>query len=110
MSSTDDERLRRFYVERLEPAARRLRERGVEFFPLGPDSTAATWYVVPPAGPDFISLDDEAACAATLTGMWSAQGLPELAELVPHLMALARELEVVEEETTDISPFVYVMY
>ena len=42
MSSTDDDRLRRFYVDRLEPAARRLRERGVAFFPLGPDAGAAS--------------------------------------------------------------------
>ena len=59
MSSTDDARLRRFYAERLEPAARRLRERGTEFFPLGPDLTATTYYVAPPTGPDFSSLDEE---------------------------------------------------
>lgn len=110
MSSTDDARLRRFYAERLEPAARRLRERGTQFFPLGPDLAATTYYVAPPTGPDFSSLEDEAACGAALREMWSSQGLPELAELVPELMALARELEVVEEETADISPFVYVMY
>ncbi|MBK7949410.1 MAG: hypothetical protein IPK00_11890 [Deltaproteobacteria bacterium] len=110
MSSTDAARLRRFYVERLEPAARRLRERGVEFFPLGPDPSAKTWYVAPPTGPDFSSLDDEAACGEALREAWTSQGYPELAELVPELMAIARELEVVEEETADISPFVYVMY
>lgn len=110
MSSTDDARLRRFYVERLEPAARRLRERGVAFFPLGPDPSETTYYVAPPTGPDFFPLDDEATCGEALRQTWSSQGYPELAELVPELMAIARELELVEEETADISPFVYVMY
>ena len=45
-----------------------------------------------------------------LRALWSAQGLPELAALVPELMAIAGELDVAEEETADISPFVYVMY
>lgn len=110
MSSTDDARLRRFYVDRLEPAARRLWERGVAFFPLGPDPTETTYYVAPPTGPDFSTLDDESGCGEALRQMWSSEGYPELAELVPELMAIARELEVVEEEMTDISPFVYVMY
>ncbi|MFO0691360.1 MAG: hypothetical protein U0900_21865 [Myxococcota bacterium] len=110
MSSTDDDRLRRFYVDRLEPAARRLRERGVAFFPLGPDAGAASYYAPPPTGPDFASLDDAAAWGEALRALWSAQGLPELAELVPELMAIAGELDVAEEETADISPFVYVMY
>ena len=109
MSSTDDERLRRFYVERLEPAARRLRERGIEFFPLGPDTAAPTYYAPAPTGPDFATLEEE-DCGPVLREMWRAQGLPEIAELADEMMTLAQELEVVGEETADISPFVYVMY
>ena len=50
------------------------------------------------------------ASIEALRALWSAQGLPELAALVPELMAIAGELDVAEEETADISPFVYVMY
>jgi hypothetical protein len=109
MSSTDDARLQRFYDEHLVPAARRLRERGVRFFPLGPEPEAETWYEAPPGGDDFFTLD-EAECGDVLRNMWQETGLPELALLVDGLMELSRELEVAEEETPDISPFVYVMY
>ena len=109
MSSTDDARLRRFFRKRLAPAAEKLRGRGVSFFPLGPELEADTWYTGPPTEPKFTSLKvDE--CEAALRELWQRQDLPELAELAGELMNLAKHLEVQEEESEDISPFVYVMY
>jgi hypothetical protein len=36
--------------------------------------------------------------------------MPELAALAGPLMALARRLEIREDQWSEISPFVYVMY
>lgn len=109
MSSTDDAQLRRFFRKRLMPAAEKLRARNVSFFPLGPDSESDTWYEGPPSEPKFTSLNvDE--CEAALRDLWQGQELPELAELAGELMKLAMHLEIQEEESSDVSSFVYVMY
>ncbi|MEO2003489.1 MAG: hypothetical protein ABGY41_05275 [Candidatus Poribacteria bacterium] len=109
MSSTDDLRLRRFFRKHLLPAAAKLRARGVSFFPLGPEPEAETWYEGPPTEPKFTSLNvDE--CEAALRELWQNQDRPELAELAGELMKLAEHLEIHEEESADVSPFVYVMY
>jgi len=109
MRSTDANRLRRFFRKRLVPAAEALRARGVSFFPLGPEPEPDSWYTGPPTEPKFTSLNvDE--CEAALHELWQGQDLPELAELASEMMNLAKHLEVQEEESEDISPFVYVMY
>ena len=109
MSSTDELRLRRFFRKRLLGAAEKLRARGVSFFPLGPEPEAETWYHGPPAEPKFTSLNVE-ECEAALRELWQGQDLPELADLAGEMMNLAQHLEVQEEESADVSPFVYVMY
>jgi len=110
MSSTDEAILRRFHAEKIVPAAEALRARGVRFFALGPEPEAASWYVeLPENEPDFQEID-EAALADALRQRWEAQELPELAALAGPLVELSRSLEVAEEDTPDISPFVYVMY
>lgn len=108
MSSTEDERrVRRFFDQRIDPAALRVRARGVEFFPLGPTPGDASWYSGPPEGPDFQELAP-VDLAAALRERWS--DVPELAELAEPLVALARSLEIQDEDDGQISPFVYVMY
>lgn len=109
MSSIDEAKLRRFFREQLAPAAAALRERGVELFPMGPDPSAESWWEPAPADPEFVELDAE-AIAPALAERWRAQDLPELAALAESLMELARELEVDEEPSSEVSPFVYVMY
>jgi hypothetical protein len=108
MNSTDERLLRRFWVNRVLPAAEALRRRGVRFFPLGPEP-GDSWYHGPPAAADF-RRPDERALARELAARWEAEGLPELAALASPLEELAGQLEISEEETPDISPFVYVMY
>ena len=110
MSSTDEQRLRRFFAERLVPAAETLRRRGVQLFPLGPEPDAESWYVEGP-GPerDFVELPEDGLEDA-LRALFRERGLPELEALAPALMELSGALEIAAEETPDISPFVYVMY
>jgi hypothetical protein len=110
MSSTEDAaRARRFFEEHLLPAAERLRARGVRFFPLGPTDEEASWYAGPPEIGDFMELEAE-GIEQTLRSLWASQDLPELEALTPHLLELARSLEVRDQEESEVSPFVYVMY
>lgn len=110
MNSTDDERRARHYFDtRIVPCAKRLAERGVRFFALGPTEHESTWYEEPPEQDDFVELEP-ADLEAALHDHWQAQGYPELAELTSSLLALAEALEVKEQDSADISPFVYVMY
>ncbi len=111
MSSTENPRLDRFFDKRLVPIADRLRARGVHFFPFGPDPAAESFYVsVDASDPEFIELDGPDACERALRELWERQQIPELAALAAPLIDLARRLEIREEESGEISPFVYVMY
>jgi len=110
MSSTDETKLRRFFQRELTPAAEALRKRSVELIPLGPDPERESWWEPAPDGePEFIEVGPE-EFARQLEERWTAQGLPELAALAAPLMALADQLEIHQEQSEEISPFVYVMY
>jgi len=114
MSSTDerrkDQRLRQYFAQVLVPAADRLRARGVRLMPLGPEPEADTWYVPGPSGePEFVEFDVE-DCERIMRAFWEAQGCHELAEMAGQLAELAQELEIGEEESSDVSPFIYVMF
>ena len=106
-------RLRRFFEERLTPAAESLRQRGVRFFDSAPTSESVTedasWWQPAPTWPDLSELDPE-RWVDTLVELWRNQGLDELVALAPELAELASELELGEESDADLSPFLYVMY
>ncbi len=106
-----EERLRAFFDERLVPAARALRRRGVRFFPSGPDDGQSSWYLdYPPDTPELVELD-AADARAQLERLWSAEGHPELVALAGPLADLADQLDArAVEQTDDISPFIYVMF
>jgi hypothetical protein len=109
LSSTDDT-LRRFYAERIAPAAEALRRRGVTFFTLAPtEPPTGTWYEGPPDEPELVQVSPE-RFGDELRAMWTAQQLPELAALAGPLGELCTELEVKGDESSDVSPFVYVMF
>ena len=109
MSSTDEDRLRDFFRAKLVPAAKKLRERGVNLFPTGPDPDAESWWEPGPSEDELVELTPEEIEAA-LAARWQAAGLPELVALAGPLMELARELEITEEPSSEVSPFIYVMY
>lgn len=109
MSSTDEDKLRTFFREKLVPAAIKMRERGVRLFPTGPDPDVESWWEPGPTEDEFVELAPEQIEAA-LAARWQAAGLPELVALAGPLMELARELEMTEEPSREVSAFVYVMY
>ena len=112
-SGSAEERLRRFFEERLTPAAESLRQRGVRFFDgaTTPDSVAdgTSWWQPAPGWPDLSELDPE-NWVDDLVELWRGQGLDELVALAPEFAELASELELGEESEADLSPFLYVMY
>lgn len=113
MSATDDAlrtRLDAFFRDKLAPAAEALRARGVHFYTRGREAGSGSAWSAPPAGEDFERFDSPAELLTALAEQWRSEGLPELAALAPELAALAEELELSEEDSEEVSPFVYVMY
>jgi len=109
LNSIDRYRLRQFFEKELTPVAERLRTRGISFFATGPEPGEASWYVPGPGDDrDFLELEEH--WAYELKDLWQRQELPELVALVENLIALAARLRVPENEPSDISPLVYVMY
>lgn len=117
MSSIENpqaERLQRFFEDELLPRAEALRRRSMTFFPLGPDDPAggdgATGgWQGPPTWPD-LSTAEPSELARQLDELWQAQGLDELEGLAEKLGELALELEQGEDQSVDLSPYVYIMY
>jgi hypothetical protein len=111
MSSTDEPRARleAFFGEHLVPAAASLRARGVEFFPLGADADAPTYWRRRDDAGDYLDAVDPASTAARLREMWAEH--PELVALVDPLLELAGALaRPADEQSPDVSPFIYAMY
>jgi hypothetical protein len=108
VSPVDRELLRRFYFERLVPAADSLKRRGAVFFPLGPDS-AASWYENAPEYPELTEIESD-SFGLDLKEIWEKKGFAELADLALAIGDLAKELEIAEDQSEDVSPFVYVMF
>ena len=110
MSSTDDARLLRFFRDRIVPAAEQLRERGCTFFAVGPDPEASTWWESG-SEEEPVLIEFEAGDAARiLHARWMSDGYPELAALAVPLLELAEGLRTTQEESGEVSPYVYVMY
>jgi len=115
MSSTrnpdPDARIDAFFRERLVPAAEALRARGASFFALRPEDRADSFYepCVHASESELQELEAD-QIAAALVERWTRQGLPELAGLVEPMMTLAREVGPREDESGEVSPFIYVMF
>ena len=113
MSSIDpgvEKLLKRFFAERLAPAAERLRRRGVNFFETGPTPASPTYYEKHcEAASLFVEIEAD-SCASIVAETWKRENLPELAELADSLFALAPRIAPIKEDEGDVSPFVYVMF
>lgn len=111
MNSTDrTDQLRRFYRERMLPVAIKLSERNLNLLVLAPETDSDTWYVSTATNePEFIEFDEE-HFGSQMRDLWEAQGYPEISELAEPLAELAREMELGEDESSEVSPFIYVMF
>jgi hypothetical protein len=107
---TDDARereLHQFFHERIVPAARTLRDRGVSFFQLGPDRTATSYWNVRPRGEGYVfAVGDD--LAGELHEVW--REYPELQALAADLASMTRTLAERRAESADVSSFIYAMF
>ena len=120
MSSTDpasaEAAVRNFFEQRLMPLARRMAADGNLFFPLRPDPSLISYYkdrtqkVMKKEDFEVRACEGFEDFARGMAEMWSARGHEELAALAPELAGLARQLHLVEEQTEEVSPFIYVMF
>lgn len=112
MSSTDDgsrARLEAFFARHLVPAAESLRARDVQFFPVGPDPDAPTYWRRRDDAGDYLDAVNPAATAERLRQMWAEH--PELVALVDPLLELASTLaRPADQQSPEVSPFIYAMY
>lgn len=118
MSSTEPEPhgqyIRDLFLKKLLPAASDD-GRPRSFFPLGPDATAASYYVertkTKMSREDFIiGAASDGDPIAALGELWTRQGHDRLAALAPELRQLAGKLRQIEKPADDVSPFIYVMF
>jgi hypothetical protein len=106
----------KFFKKMALPLAEKLGGEGKEFFPEKFDSAATTYYVRRKKTTmdkyDFIvrGCESYAGLENALTDMWQSQGYPELVELAPGLSKLAEKLYAAEDESGEVSPFIYVMF
>ncbi|HKG14197.1 MAG TPA: hypothetical protein VKB12_12800 [Pyrinomonadaceae bacterium] len=105
-----------FFREVLVPLAQAGRESGREFFALRPDEAAESYYVEPtksamrPEDFELRACESIQDFVRELAALWSSEGREDLAAMAPRLAALASELREDEEQTDDVSPFMYVMF
>ncbi|HIL80547.1 MAG TPA: hypothetical protein EYG54_04695 [Myxococcales bacterium] len=113
MSSTDkkatqnDKKLAKFWSDLLLPAAKKLKRRGAEL--LDTATSGSSWSKPPSDVPELSELSP-AALADHLQARLEAEGLSELAEIVPNMMELADELRPSAQTDEEVNPFVYVMH
>jgi hypothetical protein len=104
MSLTNEQKekiLRAFYRKRLLPLA----EKSSEFFPLGKDETAASYFIERDDDGNYIHEIDAANLSGELEKLW--QGFPELAAPITEL---AESIKEDEEASDEVSPFIYAMF
>lgn len=107
---TDDRRereLRRFFHERVVPAAAAMRERGVSFFALAPDRTQTSYWSERPRGEGYIfQIGDD--LEGELRELWRDD--PELRGLADDLADMTRTMAEPRQESADVSSFIYAMF
>jgi hypothetical protein len=99
--------LRAFFRDRVVPAARTLKERGVEFFALEPDRSRESYWNRRPSGEGYVfAIGDD--LAGELHEMW--RKYPELQALADDLAAMTRTMAERPQKSADVSSFIYAMF
>ncbi len=111
-----DRRLKKFFRSELLGIAAQYRREGRELLAGNPDPDLSSYYIrrsqTKMSKQDFESgsCRHPGELAQALNELWSSQGYEELCKLAPQLAKLAESLKRSQQETDEISPFVYVMY
>ena len=104
---TRDQDLRRFFHDRIVPAAESLRGRDVRFFTLAPDRRQESYWSSRPGGESYVfQIGDD--LEGELRQTW--RDVPELQALAYDLASMTRLMADSREETADVSSFIYAMF
>jgi hypothetical protein len=99
--------LRKFFEDRIVPAAAALRERGVSFFALAPDRNATTYWTERPSDAGYVFQIGE-NLAGELHALWHDH--PELQALADDLARMTSAMAERRDQSSAVSPFIYAMY
>lgn len=120
MNSISDENLSKvdeFFFQVLVPLAKKLHSKNDSvFFNKKPDFTRDTYFIrrekVTMVPGDF----EESGCNSpedlkkALIRLWIAEGHSELAIMADAIVKLAESTHLIEEQSSEVSPFIYVMF
>jgi len=116
MTDRADKDIDRLFSEELLPLASRLKSEGAKLLETQWEKDASSYFVrrqrVAMTRSDF----ETGGCAspdaieADLARLWNRGNDSSLATLAPGMARLARTLRQAEEQTGDVSNFIYVMY
>ena len=116
MTDAIDRDLERLFDREIMPLAARLKGEGIRFMETQLEKEALTYFVsrtnVEMTKANFESggCTSPDGVEADLLRLWNRGKNDSLAGLAPEMARLARSLRQVEEETGDVSNFIYVMY
>jgi hypothetical protein len=112
----DERALKRFFDERLIPAADRLKADGVELLDTKLDPAAQSYYrkrrltTMRPVDFRWGGAHAPAQLEADLRHLWSDSEIPALAALAAEVARLALALRRDDDQAADVADFIYVMY
>jgi hypothetical protein len=108
--------IREFFDRELLPAAAGLRQSGRIFFPTRAEFGTESYYI-PRTKTTMARTDFELGELTTVENLeeamrklWIAQDYPELVPLAPSLAQIACEVRLRDEQTDEVSPYIYVMF
>jgi hypothetical protein len=108
--------IKRFFDEQLLPLAAQLKAKGVNLLDAGPQPGAASYYItrqhrsMSPADFETGGLTSPAKAQAEMRQVWNAAAGHPLAPLADGVARLAGELRQDQEQSSDVSSFIYAMY
>jgi hypothetical protein len=113
---TNDRAIDFFFNKELVELANRLKRGGRSFLAAGVDPKADSYYITRRRRTMTRSDFESAGCRSPdsfpddLTRLWKGEGREDLLSLIPGLAKLARGLYNLQDQSDEVSPFVYVMY
>ncbi len=106
--------VRNFFLMQLMPLTKNIHEKEEGFFELKPQ--AESYYLkreetcMKPTDFEISGCYSFEDFEKELQKMWIEDGIPEFATLAPTLANLAEMLSCTDEQTEEVSPFLYVMF
>lgn len=102
--------LRDFFYDVLLPIAESAQQQGVEFFPLGPEAKADSYYSDLSGANSYLHEIDLSDLGTELRQLWASGDFPDLVKIAAALEKFSKLLKEKADETDEISPFIYAMF